>query len=409
MNSISSRGPAASSVHPPDQQPRRPHLHYLDNLRVAMILMVVIHHAAQPYGPADWWYFRSDQRTEELATVSAVGGAFRMSLLFFVAAYLVPRSVDRKGGWGFTRGRLTRLGIPFLVGSATIIPALMYTYYVQYRGNPPISFGRYYRDVFLGFSAEPAGWTGPIWPDLQFGHLWFIQNLLVFSLLYLACRTVARLVGRYRRRPAPGWLTRTPGHRALLGLTLALTVVAFLVRIRYPLDEWVPLFEFIQAEPARLAQYTAFFAAGVLAYRYDWLRHLSRRVGYTWLAIGLALTAGLFVTGTDTAYFATGGASAASACWTLVETVICVGLSVGLLTLFRDAFTGHHKLSRALAASSYAIYLIHLPIVVALQFALAGAALPTLATFAIVSALAIVVSAAVAIPARRLPGLRAVL
>jgi glucan biosynthesis protein C len=394
---------------PPPARPPRRHLHYLDNLRVVMILLVVVHHAAQAYGPTDWWYFHGDQHTGVLATVSAVGGAFRMSLLFFVAAFFVPRSSDRKGGWGFIRGRLKRLGIPFLVGSATIIPALMYNYYVQYRGYPPISFGRYYLDVFLGFGPEPAGWTGPIWPDLQFGHLWFIQNLLVFCLLYVLCRATGDLVRRFWRRPAPGWLTRAPGHRALVGFTLTLAVAAFVIRIRYPLDEWVPLLEFIQAEPARLAQYTAFFAAGILAYRYDWLSQLPRRTGYTWLAIGVALAAALLVTGTDTGFFAAGGASLASACWTLVETFMGVGLCVGLLVLFREKVTGHNRLTRAMADSSYTIYIVHVPIVVALQFAFAHAGLPVLATFAVVAALAMVASVAAAVLIRRLPGFRAIL
>jgi len=387
----------------------RPHLHYLDNLRVAMILMVVVHHAAQAYGPPDWWYFHGDQHADVLATLSAVGGAFRMSLLFFVAGYFVPRSRDRKGAWGFAAGRLKRLGIPFLVGSATIIPILMYTYYIQYRGYPPISFGRYYVDVFLGFGQRPADWTGPIWPDLQFGHLWFIQNLLVLSLLYLGCRAVADLAGRLRPRATPSRPIRVPGHLALAAFTAVLAMVAFVVRIRYPLDEWVPVAEFIQAEPARLAQYIAFFTAGILAYRNDWLARLPRRTGYTWLVCGVAVAAGLFVTGTDRSFFAAGGASWASACWTLVETVLCVGLCVGLLTLFRDVATGHNRLTRAMADSSYTIYIIHLPIVVALQFAAAHAGLPVLATFGAVAAMGIVLSTGAALLSRRIPVLRTLL
>ncbi|MFC0528755.1 acyltransferase family protein [Phytohabitans kaempferiae] len=395
----------------PDSPARtRPYLHYLDNLRVAMILLVVVHHAAQAYGPPDWWYVQDDRSAGALATLSAVGGAFRMSLLFFVAGFLVPHAADRRGAWGFARGRLRRLGIPFLVGAATIIPVLMYVYYSEYRGYPPISFGRYYLDVFLGFGEEPADWTGPIWPDLQFGHLWFIQNLLVMSLLYLVARALARLARRVRPRAErperPAW---TPGHRALVAFTVVLAAVAFAIRIRYPLDEWVPVAEFIQAEPARLAQYVAFFAAGIVAYRRDWLSRLPRRVGYVWLAAGLAVTAALFVTGTDTSYFATGGASWASACWTLVETVLCVGLSVGLLTLFRDVATGHNRLSRAMADSSYTIYIIHLPIVVALQFAFVHTGLPALAAFAVVSALAVVASIVAAVLSRRVPVLRALL
>jgi peptidoglycan/LPS O-acetylase OafA/YrhL len=334
-----------------------------------------------------------------------------MSLLFFVAAYFVPRTADRKGSWGFLRGRLKRLGIPFLVGTATIIPALMYVYFVRYRGYTPISFGRYYLDVFLGLGDQPADWTGPIWPDLQFGHLWFIQNLLAFSVLYALWRGLRGILVLRRARLANplGWPTRSPGHRALVIVTLALATVVFLIRIHYPLDTWIPLLEFIQAEPARLAQYAVFFGAGVLAYRNDWLTQMPRSTGYTWLAGGVALTAVLFVTGTDTSYFAPGGASWAAACWTIVETFLGVGLSVGLLTLFRDAFAGHNRRTEAVAASSYTIYIIHLPIVVTLQFAFAHTNLPTLATFTAVAGLAILASVGTAMVIRRLPGLRTIL
>ncbi|WP_018255641.1 acyltransferase family protein [Salinispora mooreana] len=398
----------ASVVDEPSAR-RTQYLHYLDNLRVAMILMVVIHHAAQAYGPADWWYVNGGQQAPVLASLSAVGGAFRMSLLFFVAAFLVPRAVDHKGSWGFMLGRLKRLGIPFLIGSATIIPILMYVYYREYRNYPPISFPRYYLHVFLGFGPQPADWTGPIWPDLQFGHLWFIQTLLAFSALYLLFHWLGELLRRVRPNPRPAPLTWIADNHSLVIFPLSLAAVVFLIRIWYPLDQWVPLFGFIQAEPARLAQYTAFFAAGAMAYRHDWLARLPRSTGYTWLAIGAALTAVLFWTGTDTRFFAPGGASWASACWTLTESLLCVGLSIGLVTLFRDLFAGHNRLTRAMAASSFATYIIHLPIVVALQFAFVHAGLPTMATFVAVATLGIVISVAAAMTIRRLPGLRTIL
>ncbi|WP_329263142.1 hypothetical protein OG417_52795 [Actinoallomurus sp. NBC_01490] len=64
-----------------------------------------MHHAAQAYGPADWWYVRGQARSGALATLSALDGAFFMSLFFFVSAVFVPGSYDRRGGWAFFRVR----------------------------------------------------------------------------------------------------------------------------------------------------------------------------------------------------------------------------------------------------------------------------------------------------------------
>ncbi|RKN12954.1 acyltransferase family protein [Streptomyces radicis] len=389
--------------------PRR--LHFVDNLRVALTLLVVAHHAAQAYGPSDWWYVEDQPGTGVLSAFSAVNGSFFMSLFFFVSACLVPASVDRGGSLAFLRGRLRRLGIPFLVGALTIIPALMYSYYVSYRDYPPISFPAYYADIFLGFGERPADWTGPSWPDLQFGHLWFIQNLLVLSLLYLLCHQVARLV---RRLAGPADEARpprsAPGHRALIGFTLAVAAATFLIRLSYPLDTWVPVLEFIQTEPARLAQYAAFFAAGIVAHRRGWLTSLPRRTGYAWLAVGVGLAAAHFAAGgTDAVWFGAGGADPASACWAVYETFLCTSLCVGLLTLFREHAAGTHPVLRSMSADAFTVYIVHLPLVVVLQHAVAPLDLPPLQAFGVVTGVAVAVSFPLAAALRRLPGFRAVL
>lgn len=382
----------------------RARLDSLDNLRVALILLVVAHHAAQPYGPPDWWYFRGEARSGILATFSAVNGAFFMSLFFLLSAFLVPTSLDAKGAWPFVRGRLRRLGIPFVVGTLTIIPGLMYAYYVHYRGYPPLSFPLYYRDVFLGFGERPPDWSGPSWPDLQFGHLWFLQHLLVYSLLYLACRWLAL---RFRR-PRDG--RRVPGHVALVAFTLAVTAGTFAVRLRYPLDTWVALFGFLQAEPARMAQYVAFFSAGIAAARAGWFQRLPASTAYPWLALGLGLALLPFLAGgTGALGLEAGGAtwgSLAGAAW---ENFLCMGLCVGLVVLFRERYAGGHALLRSLAASAYGVYILHVPIVVALQFALAPVGASPLLAFALVATIGAVFSFAAAEMLRRLPGFRSVL
>ncbi len=388
------------------ESPGRLRLAYLDNLRIALIVLVVTHHAAQAYGPSDWWYVLRQPQAEALATFSLINGTFFMSLFFFISAYLVPPARDARGAWLFVRGRLRRLGIPLLVGTLTIIPGLMYVYYTNYREYPPLSFLNYYASVFLGFGTRPPDWSGPSWPDLQFGHLWFLENLLVYSVIYAAFSRLAEWSGR----PTPASFLSAPGHRTLVLFTLAVAGATFLIRIWYPLDSWVAVLGFIQAEPARAPQYVAWFAAGIAAYRHDWLRQLPTRTGYVWLAVGISLTIVFLVTGgAQASYFAVGGAGLPPFCWALFETAMCTGLCIGLLTFFREKQTRSSSALQTMAASSFAVYILHLPVVVALQFAFAGSGLSALSSFAAVTVLAIVISFPLANVVRRLPGFRAVL
>lgn len=393
--------PISVPARPPSAGPR---LDWLDNLRVALMVLVVAHHAAQAYGPADWWYVEDQPRSQVLATFSAFNGTFFMSLFFFVSAYFVPDSYDRHGPWAFLRGRLKRLGIPLVVGALTIVPGLMYAYYVHYRGYAPISFPRYFTDIYLGLGEEPADWSGPSWPDLQFGHLWFVQNLLAYCLLYAACRQAARFV---RRRPAA--VRETPGHIALLALTLVLTAATFLIRIAYPLDTWVPFLDFLQVEPARLPQYAAFFTLGVLARRRDWLHRIPARTGWIWLQTGAAGTVLLFAVGADAPCFGPGGFNAPSLLWSLYENLLCTALSIGLLVLFRETWNGGNRFSRSMAADAFTVYVLHLPVVVALQYALAGHGLAAATAFTLVAVAATLLTFPLAALVRRLPGFRAVL
>ncbi|MFF2326751.1 MULTISPECIES: acyltransferase [unclassified Streptomyces] len=396
----------------PDTPPSAPHrprrLDWLDNLRITLTVLVVVHHAAQPYGPADWWYVEGQSRTPALASLSAVDGTFFMSLFFFVSAVFVPASYERRGAWRFLKARLIRLGIPVVVGALTIVPGLMYAYYVHYRGYPAIPFARYFTDVYLGLGEKPADWTGPSWPDLQFGHLWFIQNLLAYCVLYVACRKAGQLLRRRHGARVSG--TRpAPGHAALLWLTAGIASATFLVRLRYPLDTWVPVLDFLQVEPARVPQYAAFFTLGVLAHRYDWLDRFDARTGWVWLSGGLAGAALLFAIGADADCFGPGGFTGPAALWAAYDSALCVSLSVGVLTLFREAVTRRGRLSTELAANSYGVYIIHVPMVVTVQYYLAGHGLSAAGAWAVACALVVPTSFLITAGLRRLPGFRHVL
>ncbi|MEV6507788.1 acyltransferase [Streptomyces sp. NPDC051642] len=117
----------------------------------------------------------------------------------------------------------------------------------------------------------------------------------------------------------------------------------------------------------------------------------------------------LFGVGADAPCFGSGGLNAPAALWAVCESALCVSLCVGLLTLFREAVTGGGRVSRELAADSYAVYIVHLPLVVTLQYYLSGRGLSAAAAWTAVSGAVVPAAFLLAAGLRRLPGFRRVL
>ncbi|MER5214255.1 acyltransferase family protein [Streptomyces sp. NPDC002838] len=117
----------------------------------------------------------------------------------------------------------------------------------------------------------------------------------------------------------------------------------------------------------------------------------------------------LAVVGADASCFGPGGLDGPSALWAAYESALCVALWFGLLVLFREVVTGSGRLSKELAPSAYAVYIIHLPLVVTLQYYLAGRGLSAATAWAVVSVIGVSAAFLFAAGIRRLPLLRRVL
>jgi hypothetical protein len=286
----------------------------------------------------------------------------------------------------------------------------MYAYYLNFRPYGTISFAEYYTRIYFGAGRRPSDWSGPTWPDMQFAHLWFVEHLLCYAFLYAAWRQLPESL----RRRALGWLPDEIGHRHLVAYALALAAATFVVRIWYPIDCWTGLLGYIQSEPAHLPQYASLFVLGLAAARKQWLMSVPRSVGRTWLAVGLGLTALMWLAMVPDfrwlgPYFASGGLSVPAATRALWEAFLCTGMCVGLLVLFRDRFAAQMPLLRSLAADTYGVYLFHVPVLLALSYALGPASLPPLVCFLVISVAGLLLTTAFVEPLRRLPVLRRIL
>ena len=373
---------AHSLHHQPGQR-----LVFIDALRVAAIVFVIVHHAAQAYGPTGgFWPVHDRAQSDWFAPFYTANAAFGMGLMFLLAGYFVPPAHDRKGARRFLRERGLRIGIP--LASFVLLLHLPLAYVLE--GMPaPLQF--------LGHLYE-RGWQ-PIYL-----HFWFVAHLLLYCLAYVALRQFL------------GWFEVAPrsvppvGHGGIVAFVLVLALITWLVRIRYPVDRWVPFLWIMSAEPAHLPQYMALFAVGIVAYRGDWFRRMSIADGLVWLAIGVSASAGIYL-----AYafgwwkMAPGGPGLESLMRSGWETVIAVGLSIGLIVAFRELFDRSSRLLELMAAASFGAYILHPAIVVALQASITDISLTAFAKFAAVSLLGIVAAFAVAHVAGRVPGVRAIL
>jgi glucan biosynthesis protein C len=327
---------------------------FMDNLRVFLTILVVVFHLAITYGP-DFSWFYTERPTTELATAVlslfvALCQFFFMGLFFLLSGYFTPGSIDRKGNGKYIKDRLVRLGIPLVLFSLLVSP---FTEYFKaatvYHNNP---------GTFWAFTLNY--WRGG---DYASGPLWFIEVLLVFSLVYALGRAILSWV----KGPAVK-SSATSGKKPLtyawiLAFILIVAPLTYIVRIFYPIGaEW----QHIQL--AFIPQYILMFSAGILAYRRGWLPNISAGVRKVWSAIAipamLALPVIMVITGVmdgDTSF--TGGLNWQSAVVSIWEPIYCIAMSILLINIFQRRFNRQGALGRIMSQNAYTVYIIH-PLVI---------------------------------------------
>jgi fucose 4-O-acetylase-like acetyltransferase len=393
-------------------------LDYVDALRVVLILLVVGHHSVEAYVARHVSEIvLSDAPIPRVWAFLAVNAAFFMGLFFFLGGYFTPDAFDRKGMGRFIADRWTRLGIPLLIGVVLLVPLANWMRLTLSPGIVAFPFDMGYwhffiRD-FLGIGPMPELW--PVrerWPQLNFGWLWFVEHLLIYAMLYAAWRAITPARVKDAVAPAP------PTGRAIIGYAVALAAASFVIRIWFPINDWIAFLGFWQMEPAHWPQYASLFAIGLVAGRGRWIETMDRRRGLTWLAVGIGLSVFLYVM-VGLGVIGDGAPSVASAGsggvhlpdWKgcIWEAFTCTALCVGLPVAFRELAWGAGRLWRMLARNVLAIYVFHFPIVLALQWALTNTDLPKWSRLLLTWPVAVIVTVAFTnFVVLRIPGLRRV-
>ncbi|MFI4975366.1 MAG: acyltransferase family protein [Caulobacterales bacterium] len=386
------RAPVAETAAAPGR------LLFVDNVRWAMILLVLSMHAADTYSPLGNWYYTERPAAGPLTTLffatwQGFLQAFFMALLFFVAGYFTPRSYDARGARSFLSGRLFRLGLPTLLYVAAIGPVT--EFYVAHSWHTKQSFA-HEMWLYLVRGRFLSG-TGP---------MWFCAALLIFCFGYAAWRLASRAAAvRQTRAVQPTWT-------GVASAIAALAVSTFLARVAAPVGT-----SYFNMQLCDFASYIIMFGLGVAAWRGGWLERITDR--FAWTTAGFCVGAAavtwlplLALGGAASGRFAdyAGGLHWQSAAMSFWEALVCVGMAFGVLAVFRRWLNGQGRASKFMSDHAFAVYVIHPPILIGLALLISGVTLAPVAKFLMLWGLSAGACFGLAAPlALRIPGLGRIL
>ena len=367
---------------------------YIDRLRSVMTALVILHHTSITYGAPGGWFWTelkpSATPTSLLLTVFVTTNqAYFMGFFFLLAGYFTPASLERKGYAHFIGDRFLRLGLPLLAFGLVLGPLTA---------------------AIVTFAQGDGFWPtiAYLWRHREFinGPLWFAQALLIFSLGYCVWRAVAgNALNRSER-------TINPIPAGIWWLVSALGVGAAALAIR----QFVPVGKNIFGlQLAYFASYIFLFAAGIAAWRYDWLRQLSWKNARTgviaaaiaWPLFLVAVALAIKLNGPGKSNFA-GGFSWPAIFYSLWEPFVAWGLIAAWLLVFRARMNRPSGFWDWLNRRAYAVYILHPPVLVSIALLLHGWIAPALIKFGAVGLLTCMATWLLADPFVRLPGFRRV-
>lgn len=331
-------------------------VHYLDNLRALAMLAGVLFHAALAYSPLANPFFPTADRDNAWGVdlLAWFLHLFRMPVFFVVAGFFTAWQVQRRGFGGMFGSRMLRIGLPFLMGVPLVHLALSWsTLHAAATALHPSPLLAIIRDL------QAAGPLPPHPPGTS--HLWFLYYLMLFLVLLWAARSFG--LGRFAPRIAglpPAWLL------GVLPLLLAPALAS--VPAPHPAPESVlPQFW-------AMHYYGAFFALGYLMHGHAGLNGRLQRFGPALIAGSVLLYAGYLLLIAQRPPTLAGAAGA----WTLalLGAAISVWMTVACLVIGRRLLDHGNGLLRYLADAAYWTYLVHLPVLFAIQYRLMDAELP---------------------------------
>ena len=347
---------------------------YLDNIRIYLISIVVLHHIALGYSGSGIWTI-NETPTDRISPFLffifiSINQSYFLSFFYLVSGYFLPGSFDRKGPRKFLKDRLIRLGIPLLFYIVIIAPLISYLVVTLAMGKD-VSFSQ----IVSVFIKNRKIFVGP---------LWFVEGLLIFSIIYFLFRIFKdRFIPNVSFNPFENTF---PTNWAIVLSIIAIALGTFAVRLKFPVGNI-----FYHFQLGHFVHYSFCFLLGIIAYRGKWLDNLSDSKGKLWGIVAviticfLPIAVALSIASGKTPDIFLGGFSWQSFAFSVWESIACLSIIISLLYLFQKKCNQQGRLLKNMTHDVYTVYINHQLVITIIMAFFLHITFPTIAKFILVS------------------------
>lgn len=325
-------------------------LHYMDNLRALAMLAGVVFHAALAYSPLmhSIWPTADSGQSMVVDALAWFLHAFRMPLFFLVAGFFAALLVARCGMSGFFRNRGARVLLPLVVFLPLVLLSTDWlTEYALSTVAQPSPMLVWLRDYVEQHGVMPSmpGWL----------HLWFLLYLLLFTVLTWVVSAL-----EFGRLGA--WLVALPPWVLLLVLPLLFALPLAWVSVPWPAPQ------FLLPSLWALLYFGGYFALGYQLFHNAALLERLRSFSPWLLGGAIAVYAILFWL--TEGFRLTEVSAPQQFLHVLLQSCAGFWMTLWCLLAAKRWLKGRSATMRWLADSAYWLYLVHLPLLFAIQYRL---------------------------------------
>ena len=349
-------------------------LHFLDNLRALIVILVVILHGSMTYMlyAPEWWYVVDTQNSLFFTILVLLVDVPIMQILFFISGYFALPSLLKRGSSEFMKDKFIRVGAPWLFGALFLAPVTAYMAY--FSRDVPMSYFQFWASDF---------WT----VAFQQSVYWFLGVLFfLFFLLVIIYDISARLQEVTRRISFPTW-------KLFVSFWAIMSLGMFFMNLFFTIDAWYTRVYILVVQPLRVPLYAGYFGLGIYGHLHGWFSvegYRPRLMPWAglWFVSGLLYLANkLFVLPASH-----DPATLAHALHALLFNAFCLSSLMAGTALFQQRFYKSTPFWSRLSANSYGIYYIHPLILYPLAYLFLPVTIPLFIKAPLVIVLGIVIS-----------------